>query len=205
MNELVNDVQAVYLKSQVVSLMEQAAKMMAAKGYEAGVELANHIHALAEEIDFLREEMVRLNPGSEVRDSFPLVADELEAVVKNTETATETILSSCDNIEAALTDKEQGHTKIEQEITKIIEACSFQDITGQRVSKVVKSVKVFEEHIKSLTEYLETRFPGIQALTESRKNKDNSAKTIVAEMKGPELPGQGLSQEDIDKLLQMMG
>ena len=37
--------------------------------------------------------------------------------------------------------------KLQDAVTRIYEACSFQDITGQRITKVVTTLKVIEEKV----------------------------------------------------------
>ena len=44
-------------------------------------------------------------------------------------------------------------SQISQNGADVFEACSFQDITGQRITKVVKSVTYVEDRVNALIEF----------------------------------------------------
>lgn len=84
------------------------------------------------------------------------VTSELDEVVLDTERATEAILSNCEEIETGLETLELQATSpdaraeiaaVGQKVIKIYEACNFQDITGQRITKVVNTLKFIEERL----------------------------------------------------------
>jgi chemotaxis protein CheZ len=84
------------------------------------------------------------------------VTNELDAIVGGTESATETILGSAEEIDqmvstlAARLKDEQNQAlaaDIQDRVVKIFEACNFQDLTGQRITKVVSTLKFIETHI----------------------------------------------------------
>jgi chemotaxis protein CheZ len=81
-------------------------------------------------------------------------------------------------------------------VTKILEACSFQDITGQRINKVVKSIKQIDEKISRLMGVLEEKIPGLPS-TVLQDTRQGDAKLL----NGPQMPDKAISQDDIDKLL----
>jgi chemotaxis protein CheZ len=81
-------------------------------------------------------------------------------------------------------------------VTRIFEACNFQDITGQRITKVVRTLK----HIEGKIEVL------IQALGEEVQKTHRSAAAADPNnedslLNGPQLPGNAIDQSEIDKLL----
>ena len=78
------------------------------------------------------------------------IAHELEAVSKDIEVATQKILAAAedidqaaDNLAAALKDGiDRGLAQdIRDRVVQIFEACNFQDLTSQRVTKVIKALK----------------------------------------------------------------
>ncbi|GJD51012.1 hypothetical protein OPKNFCMD_3763 [Methylobacterium crusticola] len=82
-------------------------------------------------------------------------AGELDAVVDATERATTTILAAVEDIEtqatalranSALKDR-SGVDAILERTVVLYEACNFQDLTGQRISKIVSVLKFVEDHI----------------------------------------------------------
>ena len=79
---------------------------------------------------------------------------------------------------------------------------SFQDLTGQRIKRIMSLVSQMEDRIKKMVISF-----GIQ-LTEKEKNPDISSEELqravkgkVLELSGPQKAGQGLDQGDIDALL----
>ncbi|MCP6151320.1 protein phosphatase CheZ, partial [Klebsiella pneumoniae] len=79
-------------------------------------------------------------------------------VVGDTEAATEEILSAAEEIDALasrLSRNPENAREVVQEIhdcaVRIFEACNFQDITGQRISKVVGLMQFIEHHVSRMT------------------------------------------------------
>lgn len=129
---------------------------------------------------------------------IPVATDELDAVIESTAEATGAIMDACEVIEdrAAQIDGEHGEA-IAAQITKIYEACSFQDITGQRITKVVSALKSIEIKVSALMGALEQ---GTQDhLLPAKPAIEKSEESLL---NGPQLPGGGISQADIDKLLE---
>lgn len=133
------------------------------------------------------------------------VTDELDAVVQGTEQATEVILSSAETIEekvgnlsAKLDGDDQGMANDATEaVMAIFEACNFQDITGQRITKVVKTMRFIEERIDSMMEI----WGGMESF-EDVKALDVGPKGDLALLNGPASQDDQnvASQDDIDAL-----
>ena len=67
---------------------------------------------------------------------------ELDAIVDTTENATNTIMEACEAIQENLAGKPLEETAyIDSQLIRIVEACTFQDLTGQRISKISKFLK----------------------------------------------------------------
>ena len=142
-------------------------------------------------------------PGDISRDHIPGATDELDAVVNLTEEATNKIMNACDQVQndiSGLPDDMQS--RLQEHLTNIFEACTFQDITGQRISKVIAALKKIDGKTQDMMAVLQTHFPesGQQKITRP------SAPTAVGDpdslMNGPQLPGKGVSQDDSDRILQ---
>jgi len=141
---------------------------------------------------------IRASRASDVSGThIPDATDELDAVVEATEEATGKIMDSCDAITSYCSKLESPHNEfLVGEVTKVLEACSFQDITGQRINKVVKSIKQIDEKVSKLMAVLEEKIPGLpnSVLSDTR---EGDAKLL----NGPQMPDKAISQADIDKLL----
>jgi chemotaxis protein CheZ len=135
------------------------------------------------------------------------VTDELDAIVGGTESATEHILNAAEEIDqitntlSALvkTDQEHNLTRdILEKVVQIFESCNFQDLTGQRISKVVATLKFIEDHIVKMMDI----WGGLEALKDFTPDaiaeRDGDAKLL----NGPKLDEDAghASQDDIDAL-----
>lgn len=97
---------------------------------------------------------------------------------------------------------EEYKDHINNEVMKIFEACSFQDITGQRISKVVKTLNHVEDRVGKLISIL-----GITGSTDGAKGTTSILDSGDGEisdkelLQGPALAGEGIDQSEIDSLL----
>jgi chemotaxis protein CheZ len=188
-----------YSRDQVVrvvsSLMDKVKPPQSAMMGDVYQELKS----LSEIIEQMHEAIVDTHACSVNGERIPVATDELDAVVGDTERASASIMDACDVIQEAVSQApEDIKNNVTDQTIKIFEACSFQDITGQRITKVVKSLKEIEGSVDRLI-----RLFGADGTAElSEKKKQN---TQIDEdqslMNGPQLEGQGVSQDDIDKLL----
>ena len=85
--------------------------------------------------------------------------------------------------------------KITDNASNVFGACSFQDITGQRVGRVAKSITFVEERVEMLKHLL-----GEEELAELEVTPQDDEPSDGTLLNGPQLDGQGLSQDDIDSL-----
>ena len=92
-----------------------------------------------------------------------LIANELEAVMKGSEQATEKILAAAEEIDQAANNlsaalKNETEQELAQDIRdrviQIFEACNFQDLTSQRVAKVMATLSRIEEQISGTLDAL---------------------------------------------------
>ncbi len=167
--------------------------------------LRGQLHELKECIDKTKREIVAVRkPGeSEDGDKLTSAAMELDAIVKTTEEATNSILNATEDIDErvqAIKDRVGDHKShlLLDEISgltiNIFEACNFQDISGQRTTKVVKTLNFLEDRIHAMINiWGDDDFAHIKAVEEEL---DDDA----ALLQGPQLEDQGVSQDDIDKL-----
>lgn len=148
---------------------------------------------LAAQIDSLYAELGSLQPSNLKQDHLKSAHDELSAVVESTSVATFQIIGEMEKLEKVAKElpADKGALVVDS-VTRVYEACSFQDITGQRITKVVKTLKAVEEKVDAL----------IHTLGGPKPQKAGDDRTgEAALLNGPSLPGQGISQDEIDKLL----
>src|ERR1700743_1899524 len=103
-----------------------------------------------------KREIAVLHGKSFNGEEMAKVNGELGAVVGGTEEATQQILEAAESIDNAATalskvtspdqQKLLGE-EIQERVVSIFEACNFQDLTGQRIKKVMNTMKFIENHI----------------------------------------------------------
>ncbi|MBT5191963.1 MAG: chemotaxis protein CheZ, partial [Rhodospirillaceae bacterium] len=112
--------------------------------------LYSEFRGLSEYIQRARTEISELRPNDLKQDKIPRAGLELEAIVASTETATGTIMDSAEEIMSADPTADDYAEKVNEACMNIFEACSFQDITGQRITKVVATLTYIEERLHGL-------------------------------------------------------
>jgi len=82
--------------------------------------------------------------------------------------------------------------------TQIMLACGFQDLTGQRINKVVSTLAFVEERVHNMISiWGEDAFSDLPV---SDKDDTEEKPEDSELLNGPQLQGEGISQDDIDKL-----
>ena len=154
-------------------------------------ELGRTIAAAKAEIAALRVDDINIS-------HIPSATDELDAIVAHTAEATELILETCETLNTVaskLATETQTELSglLQDATTKIYEACSFQDITGQRITKVVATLKTIEAKVAHIIAAFGERDQACAPLPEVPPVEDL--------LHGPQLPASAMDQTDIDKLL----
>lgn len=112
-------------------------------------------------INRTKQEIAVLHGKSFNGDEMAKVTGELGAVVGGTEEATQQILEAAEAIDQAASalgktmspdQQAQMSEEIQDRVVAIFEACNFQDLTGQRISKVMATMKFIEHHINVMME-----------------------------------------------------
>ena len=174
--------------------------------------LASYVESTKAEISFIKPQLQELSdfihkaktdiasirPGDIGRTHIPMATVELDAIIGDTAEATNKIMDECDKIMGLA--GEMGDTDVGAKLidcaTRVYEACNFQDLTSQRIKKVVQALQHIEEKIGSMRSAL--KVSEADAPTDApmaRKDVDGSP------LEGPQQKGQGISQDDIDRLL----
>ena len=104
--------------------------------------LLREVEELGRTIAIAKSEIAALRVDDITDHDIPFATDELDAIVEHTAHATHAILESCEMLdEVSASVSGDAATKLQDAVTRIYEACSFQDITGQRITKVVTTLK----------------------------------------------------------------
>jgi chemotaxis protein CheZ len=159
--------------------------------------LLRELAALAEYVARIKREIGALRVNELCRERIPTVHDELGTVVRTTASATHHIMSAAEEILGANDDSLAGYrSRVESNVLAIFEACSFQDVTGQRISKVVDALSQLEQRLGRFAAAVQVRDASAPSDAEAAVLRRREALML----NGPAAEGQGIGQADIDKL-----
>lgn len=164
-------------------------------------EVAMMVRAIAQ----AKSELASIKHPHAGEDRIDDASNELDAIVSATENATNKILESNERIEKEINKVASTHhdddevmalvDHVAEEVISIFEACNFQDITGQRVTKVVKTIHFIEERVRSMIDIW-----GVDAFADVPVPEAQDGATSENLMNGPQLEGSAISQDEIDAL-----
>ncbi len=195
--------------SEVAYIVEGVVRALYAtgKGSTFDLKMFGEIESLFRFIQKAKSEIAALRPDQINDEQIPLVTDELDAVTEATETATQVILDEAEKLEqAAAAVGGAAGTAIGESVTRIYEACNFQDITGQRISKVVTTLRSIEERIDGILQAFGEELghgPLVKVPPASgwRPGNGKSARPDEHLLNGPQMPDKANQQADIDAIL----
>jgi chemotaxis protein CheZ len=154
-----------------------------------------------------KREIAVLHGKSFNGEEMAKVNGELGAVVGGTEQATQQILEATEAIDQAATALSKNTSpdqqkllseEIQERVVSIFEACNFQDLTGQRISKVMATMKFIENHINVMMEI----WGGVDAIKSHAPPLVDPRDGDARLLNGPKMEGDvgHASQDDIDAL-----
>ncbi|MBK9584376.1 MAG: hypothetical protein KA099_03180 [Alphaproteobacteria bacterium] len=164
-------------------------------------EISMEINATAQQVDMAEDGIVRrFQEILEVLSAISYKGDgksaansgvELEAIIEDTEDAANRILDAADRIvEYVSNDHEKDwdnpktrddlRERIRNDIQEILLACTFQDLTGQRIRNTLNNLHDIENRISSAFERLGIQVRPEQAVIEERVGKASNQDEIDA-------------------------
>jgi len=158
------------------------------------VTMQQELRGILTKIVTLRAEISKVNAEDISANRIPEVGKELSEVVAATESATNSIMSAAETVLAGENMPEKEFKElVTSQMMEIFEACSFQDITGQRITKVVNTVEVIEERINILCQMMDKNASIVEpVLSDSEKEKKKQL------LSGPS--SNGVNQNQIDAM-----
>jgi chemotaxis protein CheZ len=202
---------------QVRELVAAVKEMFGQSGSaQTNERLYHELGELAKYINNARKELQEVKNSNIAEEQLPSATNQLDAIVQMTEQATGRIMDECDRLTMFHTDMRERLINMDPplepdalagvddsmneaaaSVTHIYEACNFQDITVQRIQKVVRALQEIERQV--------LRMVVVFGLMENRNNLDAETTAELQEdaalLNGPQLGGQGLDQDEIDSIL----
>jgi len=204
---------------EAVTISAPVAESAMDTGSAPGVDRRTHLRILRQELQEMssyiqqtRSEIAALRPADAGANRIMAATGELDAIVTATERATTEILNAAERIQefanqmhradrgGAAIDVGELADGIEIQVMEIMTACSFQDITGQRTTKVVNTLRYIEQRVNTMIEIWgvdRAVLASADADTSHRKMNDDRPDAHL--LNGPAL-GDGVDQATIDAL-----
>jgi len=168
--------------------------------------LSAELQSMSDAIAHTRRDIAAIKPKEGANNRIMAATEDLDAIVSATERATNDILGAAERLQDTCESIRDGggnddlFALVEEDITNIFLACSFQDITGQRTTKVVNALRYLEKRVGAMIEIW-----GSEAMRNGRTGEFGSEldddHPEAGLLNGPALEGEGVAQDDIDELL----
>jgi chemotaxis protein CheZ len=167
--------------------------------------LQSELREMANSISETRADIATFQSDEASADRIEAATGELDAIVEATENATSSILAAAEEMQTISEKMREAGIdvafcdEVEMQTTEIFMSCSFQDLTGQRIMKVVNTLRFLEQRVNMMIEVwgIEgTKEPGTLSVT-----APGDARPDASILDGPAKDGEGFSQVEIDAML----
>ena len=188
--------------AEITAIVESVMARLAGDLTAADLKLYAELEALARFIQTARSEIAAVRPQDIGATDIPLATDELDAVVGATEEATNSIMDAAEaltNLAGSL--PSEAGEQVNAAVTRIYEACNFQDITGQRITKVVRTLKHIEERVGAMLSAFGEAAGEVVRPAAAPEAAKPAAATESDLLNGPQLPDDAKKQAEIDAIL----
>jgi chemotaxis protein CheZ len=183
----------------IIRLAEVAAQSLQGFSQAMDARIYRELREIAGYIEAMRHEIGAFQANDLRNTRIPAAGEELGAIVQATEAATNTIMECAETLMGAdAGDPAAYKALVDAKMMVIFEACSFQDITGQRIAKVVETLQHIEERVAHFADVMNAKdIEGF--LNESeRERAERKAKLLL---NGPPLAGGGgVDQSAVDEI-----
>jgi chemotaxis protein CheZ len=182
----------------IITLAEVAAQSLQGFFQAMDAKVYRELREIAGYIESMRREMGLLQVNELKNSRIPSAGQELGAIVKATETATNTIMECAEALMAAdASDPVAYKALVDEKMMTVFEACSFQDITGQRIAKVVETLQHIETRVARFADVMHAKDLDGFLTEHERQRAERRQKNLL---NGPQLEGEGIKQNEVDRL-----
>ena len=179
---------------EVLNLASQMSEAMQMFFSSIDRTLFDEMRYISSYIQRTRVEISNLRPNDLSEDRIPRAGAELHAVVQHTAEATNLIMAVAEDVMAADTSDPAAYQAfVSDKMMEIFEACTFQDITGQRIQKVVDTLTHIEQRLERFASVMGVEDAELEETLEDKRKRENL-------LNGPALNGPEVAQDDIDAL-----
>lgn len=179
----------------VVALAEITAESMQAFFSTIDSAVYRELREISDYIVNMRSEIAHLRAGELQSSRLPRAGEDLGAIVLATEEATNSIMEAAEAMMAAAGEDEATlRNVVNDKVMSIFEACSFQDLTGQRIARVISTL----EHVEARIGRFATAVKTDAGSDEPETARERRARELL--LNGPQDKGVAIAQTDVDAL-----
>ncbi len=184
--------------NEILSLAQTMTSSLSSVYRAVDASIQREFREIASYIEVMKTDIAGLQANDLQQTHLPTAGKELDAVVEATEEATNTIMECAEAIMSADdSDHDAYKALVDENVMKIFEACSFQDITGQRITKVVETLTMIDERVSRFAQRMRVEDAEGHA-NEEEASRARRKKDLLLD--GPQQKGEGVSQDDVDNL-----
>ena len=184
--------------ADIVALAEVTAESMQTFFATLDTALYRELHDIAVYINDMKAEIGALQANELKENHIPAAGQELGAIVKATEAATNSIMECAETVMAAdANDPAAYKALVEAQMMRVFETCSFQDITGQRIAKVVETLQQIEQRVSRFVDAMHAKDLSGFIDKNEREHAERKSRFML---NGPAPEGEGIAQSQVDKL-----
>jgi len=184
--------------ADVVALAEITAQSLQSVFETLDSAVHRELREISDYIKAMKAEIAGLQFNELKHTRIPAAGQELDAIVKATAAASNTIMECAEAVLAADASDPGFKAMVDQQMLIVFDACSFQDITGQRVAKVIETLAHIEARVSRFTEALRTKDTGQFVSADERASAERRERLMLH---GPQRDGDGNAQSEIDRLM----
>lgn len=189
--------------AETVSILDAIEKLQKNIGNHGPTQVYDRLQIdiveMARAVARTEREIRAIKPDGAAGTQFVSASDELDAVVGTTEQATSSILSAAEKVqEYAWTMRERSGNEVECDMldacaTEIYTACGFQDLTAQRIRKVVGTLLFLDQRLKSILEAT-----GLDSQLDASEPAGNEHREVVPTLHASDIWMNDANQAEID-------
>ena len=220
-------------KSDVEKLVRHVKGILEGQLNQDDLELYGELGELAMFINETKKSLKTFDAAKIAENDLPAASDQLEGIVEATEDATNQILTAAETMlddqerirkimdelkgikfsngskgkekaDAAIGELETLYQSNNTKLMEVMSACNFQDLTGQRIQKIITLVHGVESKIMKMILTFNIKKQEKTGDSDDEKvvkEKEMLAKIEEMELKGPQRKGEAVSQSEVDDLL----
>jgi chemotaxis protein CheZ len=169
-----------------------------APGFDA---LQREVDAIARYITELRAAINGLGVLDMTDRKLSAAQLDINEVITVTRSATDEVLETAEVLMGTPKTGKDYRQLVEQRMVKLMETCTFQDLTGQRLTRVADTLHAIEERLKTFADTVQCRDGGPRS---GARETAREARNRELLLNGPGSEG-ALAQDSIDDLMRKAG